>query len=85
MGEILSPYSVKRDKQRKLVAYAKYRIPEYWIVDPANEALEQYILAGDRYELLSVYEREETVRSDSLPCATFTMSQIMDAARDLPG
>lgn len=85
VAEILSAHSVKRDKHSKLLAYAKYQIPEYWIVDPANEALEQYVLSGDRYELLAIYEREETVRSDRLSCVSFTMGQIVDAAADLPG
>jgi Uma2 family endonuclease len=46
--EILSPSSVKRDKVSKVEAYARFGVPEYWIVDMGNEALEQYILAGDQ-------------------------------------
>jgi Uma2 family endonuclease len=42
--EILSPSSIKRDKVSKLKSYAQYKIPEYWIVDPSNGILEQYIL-----------------------------------------
>ncbi len=85
VAEILSPHSVKRDKHNKLIAYAKHHIPEYWIVDPANECLEQYILSGDKYELLTIYEREETIQSDRLQCVSFTMKQILDAAEGLPG
>jgi Uma2 family endonuclease len=85
VAEILSPHSVKRDKQKKLKTYAAYQIPEYWIIDPANEALEQYILTDSRYELVNLYDREETVQSDRLPCVSFTMGQIVDAAADLPG
>lgn len=85
VAEIVSPYSVKRDRKHKLTVYAKYGIPEYWIVDPANEALEQYVLSGERLELLAIYEREETVQSDRLPCVSFTIGQIVDAAADLPG
>jgi len=61
--EILSTNSVKRDKQNKLIVYAKHHIPEYWIVDPANECLEQYTLTGDKYELLTIFEKEETIQS----------------------
>jgi Uma2 family endonuclease len=85
VAEILSPQSVKRDKQNKLIAYAKYHIPEYWIVDPANECLEQYILSGDKYELHTVYDREETIQSDRLQCISFTMEQILATAAGLPG
>lgn len=85
--EVISPHSVKRDKQNKLRTYAAYRIPEYWIVDPAHESLEQYVLseADNRYELDNVYDREETVRSDRLPYVSFTMAQVVDPAAGLPG
>ncbi|MBN2982881.1 Uma2 family endonuclease [Cohnella algarum] len=83
--EILSPHSVKRDRFDKLDVYSAYRIPEYWIADPGNEALEQYVLSDGSYELLNVYERDEAVRSERLPCVSFTMGQILDAAADLPG
>lgn len=83
--EILSPHSVKRDKLSKLKTYENYAIPEYWIVDPANETLEQYRLFETRYELLNVYERDETVQSELLPCAKITFGRIVDAAANLPG
>ncbi|MFC5407485.1 Uma2 family endonuclease [Cohnella soli] len=85
VGEILSPHSVKRDKQRKLHVYAKYEIPEYWIIDPGNEALEQYMLANGKYELINLYERDDIVRSERLPCISFTMAQILETAAELPG
>lgn len=85
VAEILSPHSIKRDKQSKLKVYAAYGIPEYWIVDPPHEALEQYVLVDGRYELLHVFDREETVHSDRLPCVSFTMGQIADAAAGIPG
>lgn len=84
--EILSPHSLKRDKHHKLTVYARYGIPEYWIVDPANEALEQYALTElGHYTLGALYDREDTVTSERLPCAAFTMGEIVDAAAGLPG
>ncbi|TFE26724.1 Uma2 family endonuclease [Cohnella luojiensis] len=85
VAEILSPHSVKRDKQKKLKIYAAYHIPEYWIIDPGNEALEQYVLSENRYELLNIYDREEPVQSNRISCVSFTMGQIVDAAADIPG
>lgn len=85
VAEILSPRSIKRDKQSKLKVYAAYGIPEYWIVDPPHEALEQYILTDGKYELFHVFDREEPVQSDRLPCVSFTMGQITDAAAGIPG
>lgn len=83
--EVLSEHSIKRDRQHKLNTYARYEIPEYWIVDPAHEALEQYIWSDGIYQLHNVYVDEETVLSNRLPCVEFTMKTIMDEARDLPG
>jgi len=59
--EVLSPFSAKRDRRQKLHVYAKYLIPEYWIVDINNELLEQYVLDNQRYELLEVYRENEPV------------------------
>ncbi|WP_445661458.1 Uma2 family endonuclease [Bacillus sp. FSL K6-3431] len=44
------PHSIKRDWFKKLKIYAKYQIPEYWIIDPTNECLEQYALADNNYQ-----------------------------------
>jgi len=61
--------------------YANYGIPEYWIVDPSNFTLEQYSLDGDHYELVEVYAGDNTIRSQSVPCASFSMNDIL---RSLP-
>ncbi len=82
--EVLSPFSAKRDRRQKLYAYAKYLIPEYWIVDINNELLEQYVLDNRRYELLEVYRENEPVQSGKLTCISFTMREIMDNIPHLP-
>jgi Uma2 family endonuclease len=82
--EALSPFSAKRDRQQKLFVYAKYNIPEYWIVDINNELLEQYILKDHQYKLSEIYKEDETVHSEFLPCISFTMREIMDSIPDLP-
>jgi Uma2 family endonuclease len=82
--EILSPSSVKRDRESKMRSYEKCGVPEYWIVDPANEALEQYVLDGDRYPLPKIYESEDTVQSDRVQCASFTMKEILENIPEIP-
>jgi Uma2 family endonuclease len=82
--EVLSPFSAKRDRQQKLLAYAKYHIPEYWIVDINNELLEQYLLTDKQYNLFEVYKENEPVHSEQLTCISFTMREIIDSIPELP-
>ena len=82
--EVLSPFSAKRDRQQKLLAYAKYQIPEYWIVDINNELLEQYLLTDQQYQLFEVYQENQPVHSELVSCISFTMREIMDSIPELP-
>jgi Uma2 family endonuclease len=79
--EITSEHSRRRDKVQKRSIYAKYHVPEYWIVDPSNFTLEQYVIVGDRYELADVYAEDDTILSKTVPCASFSMNKIV---RNLP-
>ncbi|THF77292.1 Uma2 family endonuclease [Cohnella fermenti] len=73
--ELLSPNSVKRDRVMKLKSYARFGVPEYWIADYANQAIEQYVLTtpGEPYELLQVFTENDTVTSERLPCVKFVV------------
>lgn len=84
--EITGPHSYRRDKVKKTKAYAKYGVPEYWIVDPDNATLEQYVLGADAktYELADVYSEDEIVRSERLACAAFSMNELMRGIPQLP-
>ncbi|MFK4996641.1 Uma2 family endonuclease [Bacillus sp. N9] len=65
--EILSPSSLKRDKIDKLKTYARFAIPEYWVVEPEMGILEQYVLFDDRYEIINIYQKDEQVISPNIP------------------
>lgn len=82
--EILSPSSVKRDKESKMRSYARYGVPEYWIVDPANEAIEQYVLDDGGYRLPKVYAGDDKVQSDHVPCASVSISAILENIPEIP-
>lgn len=82
--EILSPSSVRRDKVTKKNTYANYGIREYWIADPVNLYIEQYILNTDSpdpdknqsYLLHNVYTGEDIVSSPYIPCISFTIDDL---------
>ena len=50
--EILSKSSVGNDRVLKKELYRRSAVPEYWIVDPDDHAVEQYVLRDDAYELI---------------------------------
>ncbi len=81
--EILSPSTRRRDKLDKTKAYAKYRVPEYWIVDPESYSLELYLLQeSGSYELTNLFDADEPVVSPRLTCLDFTMNEIIAVVKD---
>ena len=44
--EVLSPGTAKNDRGRKKETYERCGVREFWIVDPANRVLEQYVPAA---------------------------------------
>lgn len=65
--EIVSPTSVRRDREQKMLAYAYYGIPEYWIVVMELTCLEQYVLEAGGYKLQRINVEDETVQSTVMP------------------
>lgn len=55
--EILSPGTARYDKRHKKDVYERHGVREYWIVDPANRTVEQYILEEERFVLREVYQQ----------------------------
>lgn len=78
--EVLSPGSRKRDKVKKLNIYAKHAVPEYWIIDTNARTLEQYVLGGEHYTLSNLFEGDDQMASDRLPCAEFAISDLFKDA-----
>ena len=50
--EILSPGTERRDRLEKLDLYARYQVPEYWIVDPKLQLFEFLINEKGRYVVM---------------------------------
>ena len=47
--EVLSPSTARNDRGRKRDLMARYRVPEYWIVDPDQRAIEVFVLTSEGY------------------------------------
>jgi Uma2 family endonuclease len=50
--EILSDSTEQRDRGVKFQDFESHGVPEYWIIDPIEETVEQYFLHEGRYKLL---------------------------------
>ncbi|MCB9890108.1 MAG: Uma2 family endonuclease [Planctomycetes bacterium] len=72
--EILSPSTVKHDRERKFTLYEKSGVHEYWLVDSSEQIVSQFALSDGRYER-AVTSRER-IRLCVLPECTIDMSRI---------
>jgi Uma2 family endonuclease len=61
--EILSPSNRRYDQNRKRRIYASSGIPEYWIIDPDGNTLDQLVLGERDYVLDGVYEPGDRLHS----------------------
>ena len=59
--EVVSPGTATYDRDYKRHAYERAGVPEYWIVDPGTKTVELFILDGDCYLQVGVYEGDARV------------------------
>jgi Uma2 family endonuclease len=74
--EILSPKTGVRDRKVKFDLYERYRVGEYWILDPDGQVLEIYRHNGSRYERVGAFSGEDTVPVSMLPGFTVEMALL---------
>ena len=53
--EVLSPSTAKFDRGRKMRIYGQSGVREYWLVNPPDKLVEQYLLHEGRLELHEAY------------------------------
>lgn len=53
--EVLSPSTAKNDRGYKKNVYESCGVREYWIVNPGDRSVEQYLLKDGRFELNAVH------------------------------
>ena len=74
--EVLSPSTAAVDRGRKMGMFARYGVPEVWIVDPFNKEIEVHVLADGAYRLSQTASAGDTVRSVLLPDLTFDAARV---------
>lgn len=73
--EILSPGTRRRDLTTKRELYARFGVPEYWIVDPDARSVTVLSLTHGRYEPIPIGQHD-TLQSRVLPGLTLTLAQV---------
>lgn len=65
--EIVSPGSIKHDRERKFAYYAKHGVPNYWIVDLQAQSVEAFSLRDGTYTLATKATKPETFSAPPFP------------------
>lgn len=60
--EVVSPYNPNNDCVRKLNLYDKYKVKEYWIVNPMKRNIFVYTLTNNGYDVPTYYTFEDKVK-----------------------
>jgi Uma2 family endonuclease len=50
--EILSPSNMDYDRTTKRDLYERFRVKEYWVVDPFEQQVDQWVLRDEKYVLM---------------------------------
>lgn len=77
--EILSESTEKIDRGVKFEDYAAHGVKEYWIVDPRDQTLEQYLLGDEGGFKLKLKSSSGEVKSEVLGGLTIPIAAIFDA------
>ena len=74
--EVLSPSTAGADRGRKTRMFARYGVPEYWIVDPVGRQVEVHALEGLAYRQAQVATGGDIVRSVLFAYLTFEVAGL---------
>jgi Uma2 family endonuclease len=74
--EIVSASSPKRDREEKRELYAKYKLPEFWIVDPESETVEVYRCESSTLDMLTVLTVTDQLKARQMEGYTIQVRDI---------
>ncbi len=78
--EVLSRSTAAVDRGRKMRMFARYGVPEYWIVDPVRLEIEVHALEDGAYRHAQTATGGDTVRSVLLPDLSFPAARLFPFA-----
>jgi Uma2 family endonuclease len=74
--EILSPGTRKKDLVLKRKIYARYGVPEYWVVDPDAGTVEVLVLIDKAYTSAGTFGKSDLLSSPLLPELKLPLSTV---------
>ena len=74
--EVLSPSPAATDRGRKMQMFARYGVPEYWIVDPGARTIEVHHLVNAAYIVTSVAQDSDVIVSPTIDGLTFRAATV---------
>lgn len=74
--EVLSPSTAATDRGRKMQMFARYGVPEYWIVDFLARTVEVHCLATGAYIVTSVARDRDVIVSPTIDGLTFGAATV---------
>lgn len=77
--EVISPSSIRLDRQIKFDAYERAGVAEYWLADPKTRSVEVYTLENGEYALLGQFAADEVIESRVLSGIALATSSLFTA------
>ena len=81
--EVISPSSATYDRLVKHSVYAQAGVPEYWLVNIEEQAIEIFALENGAYRSLGVFQGEQSIPSRIVPAEIPPVSQFFNRAGGL--
>jgi Uma2 family endonuclease len=75
--EILSAGTAERDRGYKRTLYARYRVLEYWIVDPDARTVEVYVTSGEGFAAPTTFPADAALTTALFPGLTIPPADIL--------
>jgi Uma2 family endonuclease len=74
--EVLSPFTGRLDRIRKLPNYATHQVGHAWLIDPVQQTLEVFRLAEGRWLLVAAHEGDDTVRAEPFDAIDVPLAEL---------
>lgn len=74
--EILSPYSLRTDKIKKMPLYARSGVRFLWLIDPAAKTVDTFRLVSSSWLLIGIYAENDKMTIEPFPETVIDLSNL---------